>query len=75
MMVPVVVPPSLITPLETKNWYPIFAFVPFTVTGIDATAKSITGYFIDKVIDPGAVPTSTGGNYSGISGTPKLIGP
>ena len=72
MMVPVIVPPSPTTPRSDKDWYPIYAFVPFTVTGINATAKTTTGSFVNKDIDPGAVPTSTGGTYSGISGTPKL---
>ena len=75
IMVPVIVPPSTTPILQDKTSYPIYAFVPFNVTGVDASAKTITGSFIKKNIDPGAVPTNTGGTYSGISGTPKLIGP
>jgi len=75
IMIPVVVPPSITTPLQTKTSYPIYAFVPFTIASINPTTKSMTGSFINKVIDPGAVPTSTGGTYSGISDTPKLVSP
>lgn len=75
IMVPVVEsktqpPPPLLT---EKEWYPIIAFVPFYVTGM--SGKSISGNFVDKYISPGAAPSNMGGTYSGISGTPKLIGP
>jgi hypothetical protein len=77
IMVPVVesrtqpAPPSLID----GEWYPIKMFVPFSVTGVNATGKSISGNFVNKCISPDAAPSNTAGTYSGISGTPKLIGP
>lgn len=67
IMVPVV------NSVNEKTWQLIIAFVPFYVTGV--SGKSIEGNFVDKCISPNANPTDTPGIYSGISGTPKLIGP
>lgn len=76
-------PQTIIVPMvdrtDQKTWQTIVGYAAFQITGVDS--KSISGHFLNHFYSPDAVPeyetdpANPDYKYSGVSGTPKLVGP
>lgn len=70
-------PQTIIVPVvdstDQKTWQTVLGYAAFQITGVDS--KSISGHFLNHFYSPDAIPDTGEGTYSGVSGTPKLVGP